>query len=751
MGFSADSGAFTLEEFYNRGVIKLAPDLLVYIGGSLTTTVIAPVAGRDGNVSFNDGITNVSIQNNLDPPGSSTATVEINAPIYGEKSKYWVTYPGIDDATPVRAPLFVPMTEVKIYLKGRYFADDQPQYYPAFWGFIVNVEENYNGGVFKINLSCADMLHWWAYSKVNIHPVPESNIVAGGQKLTAYATIFDRMNPYQIIYSLVKDMGMHEFVTPTWVSQITPLSTVYPPELFKKITKGIMAYWRQRFANMGNTLKMYGINGRRVTSNGVQQRQPEIKISKKDQKSQTQKALTDRADERYGLDVDFIRKFETFADYGNMGSFENAEYMTKLEIATTIKSRVDFEFFQDTNGNFVFKPPFYNLNVKGIQPYTVLPSEIISSSFSQDTEGIVTVLTVFTPQDKNLRTTPFGRGSGFHMDIDLMNRFGTRNQEITMEYVNDPHMARTLALGQMSQINSKTITGNVTIPGRPEMKLGMPVYIEHRDTFHYVKSINHSFDYAGSFTTTLSLETERRKIYTEEGTSGRYKLEVDKVWRLTGPIPPKDEVKVNKQDPDPIYAVTVDEKKEQSLLAGEQRIISMNQGKYDIRDRITAGEVSVTTTSVPYTDDRGYQVVGAFPYGRNLNAINVLSNKTDLPVLKDVYLTTMARPIYSSESVNMDILFTPKEEGSVPRSLTFGEGGLPTTLGPLQEVPLDKNTELDETKTSSDKKKSQAKQVKTKVVTSEEVKIVTNAAPPEAKKNVPPPEGSPSWTLLGNQ
>ena len=50
MPSTLSSGLFTLKEFYNRGVIKLAPDALVYIGGSLTTSVIAPVSGKDDTI-----------------------------------------------------------------------------------------------------------------------------------------------------------------------------------------------------------------------------------------------------------------------------------------------------------------------------------------------------------------------------------------------------------------------------------------------------------------------------------------------------------------------------------------------------------------------------------------------------------------------------------------------------------------------------------------------------------------------------
>jgi len=734
---SLDSGIFTLKEFYNRGVIKLAPDVLVYIGGSLTTSVIAPVTGKDSNLSFNDGITNVNVQNNVDPPGSSNATIEITTPIYGEKSKYWVYYKGIDSSSPVRAPIFVPMMEVKIYFKGRFLVQDRPRYYAAFWGFITDVEENFSGGAYKINLTCADILHWWAYSKINVHPVPASNImVGGGQKLTAFSTIFDRMNPYQILYTLTKNMGMHEFVTVSWPGQKTPLQSIYPTKLFRRVTKGIMSYWQQRFANIGNLLKMYGINGRRVDERGIQKRVPENNVTKKNQMSRIQEAATPKDDQRYSLDIDFIRNFETFADYENMGTFENAEYMTKLDIATTIKSRVDFEFYQDVNGNFIFKPPFYNLNVKGILPYTILPSEIISYSVSQNSEGIVTVMTVYTPMHKNLKTTSYNRGIGFHMDIDLMNRYGVRHHEITMEYVRDESIARTLALGQLSQVNAKTIVGNVTIPGRPEMKLGYPIYMEHRDSFHYVKSINHAFDYAGTFTTTLSLETERRKVYNPDNWNELYK---DRVFRIMGPVPEKDKKKTNKQDPPPLFAVEKNEIIEQDFLIGERKIVSVNQGKYAIKKRKTTAELSVTSTTVPYTDADGFQVIGSFPYGRNLNAINVLSTKTNLPVLKEVYLTTMARPVYTNEQKSMEILFFPDEEGAVPSYLNEGDRKLPRILGLEKDLELFKNTELKDTLTGAEKKEDIFKKNNT---TNDIIVNVTDMTPENVKTDSPIPKGN---------
>ena len=189
------------------------------------------------------------------------------------------------NSNPVRAPLFLPMTEIKIFFKGRFLVNGQPKYYPSFWGFITNVDETYNGGVYKITLVCADMLHWWHYISINVHPTIEaivagkrtaSNIMPGGSlPLTIWSTIFQTSNPFQVIYALMTQMGWVDFIPPVWLGQKTPQNSIYAVNPYDQ-ANGIMAYWSQRFANQANILKMYGINGQQVDKNGVQLRRPEI-------------------------------------------------------------------------------------------------------------------------------------------------------------------------------------------------------------------------------------------------------------------------------------------------------------------------------------------------------------------------------------------------------------------------------------------------------------------------------------------
>ena len=676
----SQSGIFTFPEFKNRGVIKLAPDVLVYIGGGLELQVVAPVNTKNINdLNFDDGITTVNVQNNVDPPGSSNATIEIATPIYGENSKYWVPFQ-TDDGNIVRIPVFVPMMEVKIFFKGRFLVGgagkDQPQYYPQFWGFISSVEENYSGGVWKISLHCVDILHWWAYSRITVHPVPESNTAAGGgQTLTVYGTIFNQANPFTIISRLFGNMGMNEFVAPTWLAQATPLSTIFPPNLFHAYATHIMDYWRTRLGNLAGLLKMYGVLGERVTQTGNIQvlhydddPQP---VTHKTSKSQA--GTEPQNYQNFKVNTTFLKNFSVFFDFAKMGKFDQAETLTKLEIATEVKTRCDYEFFQDVNGNFVFKPPFFNMDVRGIQPYEIEPYDVINSSNSIDSEGICTVLQVHTPMHEHLRTTPYARGEGFHMDIELAQKYGVRFQDMNVEYLFDKKLARSMAVAQMNQINSKTQSGSVTIPGRPEMKLGFPIYMRHRDSFHYVKSLNHAFDFAGSFTTTISLETERKKAYDFDGQN--YIPQVDKIYYFTAPILPVPDSTTGSPK---ISDMNQAETKSQALLMNEGRIYSLRPGRYSIVDRQLEGEKVITETSIPFTDEAGYRVIGAFPYGRGMNPLAIDSNTITYSYAKTAPTNITIGSL--AEAANMSNVFVStnghEQEGIVPRYIQEGAGPL---------------------------------------------------------------------------
>ena len=675
---TGNSGLFTETEFQNRGVIKLAPDILVYIGGSLQTQVIAPVtsSGSSRDLSFNDGITSVNISHTVERGGGGTANIDIAAPIYNEKSNYWVPF-RTDVGQVVRMPVFVPMMEVKIYARGRFMVKDSPRYYPIFWGFITHVEESYSGGLWKISLQCADFLHWWSYMTVTIHPSVESHVASGGREsLTPYATIFKTKNPFDIIYALFESMGYHDFVAATWVGQLTPLGTIYPIKMYQKTVNGIMEYWNSRFGHLGNLLKMYGLGGRLIPITAkdgqkLMSREPNAPDKVQNtKKSRSQASTVPREERSFKID-DLIKHFMPFGEFATMDVPNTAETQTKLDFAMEMANRIEYEFYQDVNGNFIFKPPFYNMDVRGLLPYEVNPSDILNYSVSQDTEGIVTALQVATSfHEKILAQTgsEAPMGQGYHIDIDLAKRYGFRHRNMAIQYIVDRNLARQMAVAQMNKINAKTMVGTITMPGRPEMRLGYPIYLTHRDTFHYVKSIGHTFDFGGSFTTQLGLETERKKVFELKDDTWSEEPMRDMIYEYSGQfyVPPEigpGPSKENEKDPDEIQKTI--------LQSAEGRIAASQMGRYDLVVRKDETQKSITGTTLPFTDEDGYKLIGAFPYGRGVNPRDV-DNTEPYRYKEEAFMVTSIGIGSLDEAKRMGLIF-PDVNFSAER-LNNGEG-----------------------------------------------------------------------------
>ena len=301
------------------------------------------------------------------------------------------------------------------------------------------------------------------------------------------------------------------------------------------------------------------------------------------------------------------------------------------------------------------------MNVKYTLPYVIKPYDIISNSFQIDAEGIVTSMQVRTVFTYPLRDVQYPSGIGYHIDVDLASKYGIRHRIQTAEWIASAKSANQLALGYMALINSKCTTGTLTIPGRPEIRMGHPIYIDHRDSFHYVRGINHTFDYGGTFTTSLTLEAERMKQYADDGSV--YKDYIY-LFKGTGPSVSSEASKIqptrfkNMQTPGfvplstttaPVTPTDIENPTdiEKSTVANVQqtwtetsqqlaatKVWGVPQGRYDLiprkdmfklenRQAVNADAsgnyyMAATPTTAPFTDEEGYKVIGAFLYGRGL-------------------------------------------------------------------------------------------------------------------------------------
>jgi hypothetical protein len=650
--YNNDTGLFNSLDFKGRGVIKLAPDAYVYINRNLMATINDPIKNTTRTVNFQENLTSISVQNNVDPPGSSSASIEFSTPIYNETS-FWVPF-YFDGKTQMSLrPYFSAMMEVHIFFKGRFLVGSAPHYYLAFWGFVVNVEESFSNGAYKIQLQCADMLHWWQYIQIAFRPSVEEDVfVQGNAGITALGTRFNRHNPFEIMYSLCQAMGFENFVTPSFVGkQTSDPHTKSVDKRWLSVYYEAAQYWNSVFSgDFGtNNLKMYGTAGQLLSPADFKYPVGATGTNP------SEEGTKDNVNAAFSVDKT-LQKYEVFFQFDSIGKgLSEAEYKTKLEVATELKNRIEYEFFQDVNGNFIFKPPFYNLNVKTIYPYNIRPQDIINFSATENSDEIVTAMECQVSPQQNINDAEWINRVGYHIDLDLVKKYGFRYKRLDPWWLSETHVARSYAVSEMALMNAKAHTGSVTIPGRPELRLGYPIYMVHNDRFYYVKSINHSFEFGGSFTTTLSLEAERIRYYdpktyqvlpniiykykepsntdTIQAQADLIKLAIEEaslndqnarkdqatnsaknalkaIEQGKTVTPAKGEVNVNR------YLTGNPVKDKQILLRATGAVSSSQPGLYELT--VDPSILSLTEVEVPLSDDEGYRVVGGFRYGRGI-------------------------------------------------------------------------------------------------------------------------------------
>ena len=683
------SGLFTLDEFnYRRNVLKIAPDAFVVVNGAVTSRVISPMeATSTKDFEVRGGISSVNVSAAVSPPGASRANIEVVAPIYkGLHEDYYVTLPN-----GTKVPFFIPMMEVKIYMKGRYLESEYdyvPRYYPVFWGMITNVQENYSGGNFTISITCEDFLCWWKYQKITINPSVQSSFFGGATQIR-FPSVFQDMSAWEIIYSLFVDSffaqhgengvaSYYNFVYPKWSkSGDFPDSVIATRDTFGPLSSMVINYWNDRFGFGVTTednpelikeqlakipLKMYGLRGP-IEFEAIKNKLLTF-VDKKDAQ------FSKQTDRRAKLDLDFglLARVQPYGLFDLFGGGSEAQIFSKLEIATTICEKVFMEFFVDTNGEIVFKPPFYNLDVASgkVPYYRVGPDEIISYNSSFDSNSIINYLVVTGPMYQCVSTL---EATGFHADFDSIRRYGIRSEEVHVPYGMNAKQLKMIATAEMARKNGQAYTGSVSIPLRPEMRLGYPVYLEHIDTFYYVTGINHNFTYGSSAVTELSLQFRREKVF-DDGNSGipgsqlgdvlyscvmrdkeaeiaelikedklnaeTFKKQVEVLSMAKSQIR-TGELKTGNISPEDIDNYINETKKqlierEKGVFDGPGLLGLWKLDRANVKKRTqeqirnagdgatyTANElVMITNESVPFTDKLGYRHIGAFPYGANL-------------------------------------------------------------------------------------------------------------------------------------
>ena len=534
----------------NKEVLAYTPDALVYFNGD-TAIPGCPTCG--GRIDLQPWIIGVDCDPSVDPP--ATANVNIQMPRHIGDTLYR------DGQMLLR-----PGLEIHIYFRGYFpvtgiLAGMSPEetggvdvsnsvmfpYYLCFHGVVVEVSHEYSGGEHSISLSCSDLLHFWEYQRMSsqgsLFGARPSN---SGVKWSLVGNNFTGMSPYSIIYTLYRDvMGAAGGVEYAMGNKTNAAAT--SSVMGESLWQMTILYWQARFASSVNRLRMYGIEGtlyntsqqaflgslrgkdaaalgRRMADKNKQTNEKDP-MAKKEMTARilgfdphsmfAQAESEDTAKTKdAGICIPQIHAFVTdINNWGQVNFFESA-YMTKMEVANTVKEAVGFEFYQDVDGDIVFKPPFYNLDTSASRVYVIKPIDIISFSVNEK-EPQATVVKGTGSWWRNIHIGVDGEWGtrGEFIDYRLVAQFGWRQQTFETSYHTSPKAIFWAAVSRFDLFNIEVKSASCQIPMRPELRPGYPVYIEHLDCFYYLRAFNHSFSFGGQCSTNLTLVGKRAKFY----------------------------------------------------------------------------------------------------------------------------------------------------------------------------------------------------------------------------------------------
>lgn len=490
-----------------RPTIATSPDALVYFNGE-AEAIGCPECSR--RFDFNRYITSIQTDLSVDSaPGS--ANISLSIPRHT-----------IDDFYFDGVPVITPMMEVEIFAKGYYLVEGLPQYYPIFWGLVTEVGDSYSSGEHTVSIHCADILKWWDLCKMNINPA--YGAPAGQQGITLFGNVFEQANPYDIIFTLASHSFGDVIVGANSVQAVIREET--DQQLFSAALSDMMLYWAKRFSRMRSNLVLYGTTGVAVRGATIYQeysKNPGATANKQLASTIMRNANGGRDSGPLVLDPAGNKVTPYKRVYANAGmGLVQSEYQPKLELANAAKEVIGFEFFMDVTGDIVFKPPFYNLDVLGNKPISwVQDIDIIDWDFSESESEVITQIMMegsITGTENVGAENELINPKVTVTDYHLLRKYGWRPQAHNAEIQTDPIEMFYHGLDVLDRINSRRHRGSVTIPLRPELRLGFPIYLAPKDQVWYLSGISHSIQFGGRATTTLQLSAKRSKFIAPRGT-----------------------------------------------------------------------------------------------------------------------------------------------------------------------------------------------------------------------------------------
>lgn len=410
-------------------------------------------------------------------------------------------------------------------------------YYPVFRGIVVDVGTGRSEGALTISVQCSSLLHLWEYQVISSNASLFGVRPSGSNlKTTDLGHNLVGRHPYQILYELHYDsVGAAGGIG--WVlSQKTNRDAKTDGGVQYSF---IRDYWQERFASREIKLRFHAASGQLLSSlqGAFLARTPTedlLRIQREKNPSLLLRGsrgtgILDQArtlnlfwpdsdvlqasSKGSPLNLNLAESQAFVSNLGEWGQFQYFEsaYETKIDIVNKICEVTGFEFFQDVDGDFVFKPKLYNLDTSSVRVYRIEPHELLTWNASEK-EPPVTYCRVRGSRFENLT----GTGTegewgvdGQYIDYRLVAQFGWRPLEVESASTTTPLAAFYQAAGKVDEAVALSSTASATIPLRAEIRPGYPFFVASKNAYYYCTGFQHNWSAGSNTQTTLQLGAKR--------------------------------------------------------------------------------------------------------------------------------------------------------------------------------------------------------------------------------------------------
>jgi hypothetical protein len=514
-----------IQTVQDREVIKLAPDLVVYIDG-YPYLVNNYVSSTPTIVSFNDYVTSFSAAYDTDQftPSCSITLVVPNS------MKYLFQAPGGNY-------LLKTFSQLQVFVKGYYLSSrGNSVYRRVFKGALDTITYNDNGKTLDISITGQGIMRFLELMQVDLSPAIQTNSDSAAVPLVSKLY---NLNPYEQIKAFFSENDLLQGFQTAGTVQGQNINLLKNSPFMSAVNSGYVAKWQGILQDLDREVHLF-YPAPPNTPN------PNITL-KNDPHSTTQGGPNSASQfKKYGTSLE--------SDYANNIYFSQMRMFTpdfvfspfslltgrivsRVESLRFIIDRIGLEGYQDVNGTIIVKPPLYNLDptfltdgapliapkdpytdiFDSTNPFIVYLSEIISEVETEDEKAVTRTRMMIKGAPSQGVQLAMGDNllpAAQYIDIPKLAQFGLREAPPQVagwvNYTDGPTLFAT-AINETVKANRAFRTYTITIPLRPELKLGFPLYIPHKDMYGYVKNISINYQVGGTSTMTVVMDSLRKR------------------------------------------------------------------------------------------------------------------------------------------------------------------------------------------------------------------------------------------------